>query len=221
VETRFVRGGEPLVRRRGEFVLLFSTDLPQQCGEGGVLTHGEFRTRFPVLRDLQADVAGPDVAQCLQACGGVACGVDLHQLLAQPVADRDGGVGGRVGAAGDPGVDHAERDLVGDLDGRLQPGPASLLDIDRRGLGAEPRAENGLTREVEVARVLEHRARVDLADPLTGQVETSREAVEGRGKHLLVRSVGIGAVGAGEGGAVAAEDGHASGLGFHGTYHYP
>ena len=81
------------------------------------------------------DVAGPDLRQRGEPAPGVAGGVDLHQLLAQLVADRDGSVGGRVGAAGDTDVDLAERDLVGDLDGRLEAGAARLLDVGGGCLG--------------------------------------------------------------------------------------
>ena len=64
----------------------------------------------------------------------VARGVDLHQLLAELVADRDRRVRRRVGAAADAGLDHAQRDLVGDVERRLQPGAAGLLEVDPRGL---------------------------------------------------------------------------------------
>src|SRR3712207_7348961 len=52
--------------------------------------------------------------------------------------------------------DPAERDLVRDLDGRLQAGAAGLLDVGGGRLGGEPGAEDGLTGQVEVTGVLEH-----------------------------------------------------------------
>ena len=67
-------------------------------------------------------------------------------------------------------------------------------------------AEHALAREVEVARVLEHGAGDDLAEALALQPEARDEPVERRGEHVLVGRVRVGAVGAGEGDPVAADD---------------
>ena len=80
--------------------------------------------------------------------------------------------------------------------------------------GRQPRAEHGLAGQVEVARVLEHRAGDDLAEPLALQAEAGDQAVDGRGQHLLVGDVGVDGVGPGERDAVAAEDGDAAGREF-------
>ena len=114
-----------------------------------------------------------------------------------------------------PDVDLAERDLVGDLDRRLQPGAAGLLDVVGGRLGCEPRAEHALAGQVEVARVLEHRAGHDLAEPLAPQLEPVDQAVDGGGQHLLVGDAGVDGVGAGERDAVAADDGDRAGGGLH------
>ena len=58
--------------------------------------------------------------------------------------------------------------------------------------------------------MLEHRARDDLADALSGQAEAGHQAVERRGEQVLVARGGVGAVRPREGDAVAAKDRHPS-----------
>ena len=174
MEALLVGAGEVVVRARGQLVLRLAGDAPLQRRERGVLAHRELRAGLAVLGDVEADVAGTDRAERLEPARGVLGGVDLHQLAAQLVADRDRRVGGGVGAAGDARVDDAERDLVGHLDRRLQPGAAGLLDVGGGGLGREPGAEHALAGEVEVARVLEHRSGDDLAEPLALAARTGR-----------------------------------------------
>ena len=111
--------------------------------------------------------------------------VDFSRLassrtLAQVLVEADRRVGGGVGAAGDAGVDLAEGDLVGDEDRRLQAGAAGLLDVVGGRLGREPGAEHALAGEVAVARVLEHGAAGDLAEPLALERRSGRRARRGR-----------------------------------------
>ena len=124
-----------------------------------------------------------------------------------------GRVRGGVGATGDAGVDLAERDLVGDVDRRLQTGAARLLQVAGRGLGRQLGAEHRLAGQVEVAAVLEHGAGDDLAEALTLEAEAGGQAVDGRGEHLLVGGAGVDGVRPGERDPVAAEDGDAAGCG--------
>ena len=98
-------------------------------------------------------------------------GVDFSRLASSRISRRSSlsaerRVGGGVDAAGDAGLDLAERDLVGDEDRRLEAGAARLLDVVRGRLGREAAAEHALARQVEVAAVLEHGAGDDLAEPL-------------------------------------------------------
>src|SRR6478735_3755452 len=215
VEALLVGAREVVVGAGGQLVLRLAGDSPLQRRERGVLAHRELRAGLAVLRDVEADVAGADRAERPEPARGVLGGVDLHQLAAQLVADRDRRVGGGVGAAGDARVDDPERDLVGHLDRRLQAGAAGLLDVGGGGLGGEPGAEHALAGEVEVARVLEHRAGHDLAEPLAAQLEPVDEAVDGSGQHLLVGDAGVDGVGPGERDAVAADDGDRAGGGLH------
>ncbi len=214
-EATVVRRRHLLVRRGGQLVLRLAGDPPLQRGEGGVLAHRQPGAGLAVLRDLQADVAGADLAQRGQLAHGVPSAVDPHQLLAEPVADRDRSVRGGVGATGDADVDLAQGDLVRDLDRGLEPGAARLLDVGGRGLGRELRAEHRLARQVEVAGVLEHRAGDHLAEALALEAVAGHEPVDGGGQHLLVGDVGVDGVGPGERDAVATEHGDATGRGVH------
>ena len=201
------------MRRGGQRVLLLAADLPLQRRQGGVLAHRQAGARLGVLRDRQPDVAGPDLRERGDLAHRVAGGVDLHQLLAQLVADRDRGVRGGVRTSRDADLDLAEGDLVGHLDRRLQAGAARLLDVGRRRLGGQLGAQHALPGQVEVAGVLQHRPRDDLTQPLALQPEPDGETVDRRGEHVLVGRVRVDAVGAGERDAVAAQDGHTTGRG--------
>ena len=110
-----------------------------------------------------------------------------------------------------PDVVLAECDGVGDGDRRLQAGAAGLLQVVGRRVRGQRAAEHALAHQVEVAAVLEHGAADDRAEPLALEVEPVDQPAERGGEHVLVGRVGVGAVGAGEGDSVAAEDGHAAG----------
>ena len=116
-----------------------------------------------------------------------------------------------VDAAGGARLVLAERDAVGHGDGRLQAGAAGLLQVVGGRVRRQRAAEHALAHQVEVAAVLEHRAADDGAEALALEVEAVDEAAERGGEHVLVGRVGVGAVGAGEGNPVAAEDRYAAG----------
>src|SRR4029077_7274626 len=139
--------------------------------------------------------------------------VGLEQDLAQLLAYRDRGVRGGVGATRDADLDLAERDLVGDVDRRLEAGAARLLEVRGGRLRRKPGAEHGLSREVEVAAVLEHGTGHDLAEALALEAEAGGQPIEGGGQHLLVARGRVCRVRAGEGDPVATEDGDPSGRG--------
>ncbi len=126
---------------------------------------------------------------------------------AQVLVDRERRVAGGVDAARDAPLDLAERDLAADRERGLQAGVARLLEVVGRRRVVERRAEHALAREVEVAAVLEHGAGDDLAGALALQAEARDEPVERGGEHVLVRGLGVRAVGARERDPVAAEDG--------------
>ena len=93
----------------------------------------------------------------------------------------------------------------------------------RRPAGRRRRASRAASREpsthsrvrLKSRRVLEHGAGDDLAEPLALEAEAGDQAVERGGQHVLVGRVRVGAVGAGERDAVAADDGDPAGLGVH------
>ena len=76
--------------------------------------------------------------------------------------------------------------------------------------GRQRGAEHAFAHQVEVAAVLEHRAADTAPSRSPGKIEPVDQPVQGGGEHVLVGRVGVGAVGAGEGNAVAAEDRDAS-----------
>ena len=175
-----------------------------------MLAHREAGARLGVARDVGHDLPGAQAREQAQARGGGLRAVEVEQQLAQVVVDRERRVGGRVDAARDPGVDLPERDLVGDEHDGLEARAAGLLDVVGGGLGRQARAEHGLARQVAVARVLEHGAGGDLAEPLALEVEALDQPVERDGQHVVVGGVRVGGVRARERDAVAAEDGDAT-----------
>ena len=112
---------------------------------------------------------------------GVAGGVDLHQLPAQPVADRDRRVRGGVGATGDADVDTCRaRSCSPTWIAACSPVPHACWMSMAGRLRRELRAEHRLAGQVEVAGVLEHRAGDHLADPLALRARTARPARRAR-----------------------------------------
>ncbi len=170
-----------------------------------MLAHREARARLGVAGEVRDDLTGADLRERLDPVGGRARGVRLEQDLAQVVVERDRGVRGGVGAAGDGRVGLAESDLVGDQDRRLEAGAARLAHVERGGLRRELRAEDGLAGQVDVARVLEHRAGRDLAEPLAFEPVLRGKAVDDGGQHVLVGSLGVLRVRAREGNPVPPE----------------
>src|SRR5699024_6057647 len=77
-----------------------------------------------------------DVAEQLEAVDGGLGRGELDERLAQVVVDGERRVRGGVDAAGDAGLDTAERDRVGDPHGGGQARAAGLLSGERRGGGA-------------------------------------------------------------------------------------
>ncbi|MNW55323.1 hypothetical protein D3C74_329750 [compost metagenome] len=130
----------------------------------------------------------------------------LEQRLAQPLADGDGGVGHRVGAARDARLDLPEADLVGHRHDGLEARGARLLEVERGGLRRERRAQDRLADQVEVARVLEHRTADDLAQALALEAVAGHEPLEGGREHVLVAGSRVLPAGTRERDAVAAQD---------------
>ncbi len=165
-EAAVVSGRQVLVARRGKLVLLLALEAPLLRHERGVLAHRKAGARLGVAREVGDDLARADLRERLDAVGRRTGGVRLEQDLAQVVVERDRRVRGGVGAAGDRRVGLAQRDLVGDQDRRLQAGAARLPDVEGRGLGRELGSQDGLARQVDVARVLQDGARGYLAQAL-------------------------------------------------------
>ena len=205
-EACVVGGGQVPVAVEGQFVLGLAGDLPLRRGQRLVLAHRQAGARLPRVRGVGRQVLGTEPAEDLQLPGHRLGAVEVKEHLAESFADGDGGVRGGVDAAGDRGIDLAQLDLVGQAEHRFQAGGAGLLEVVRRGLGGEGRAEHRFAGEVEVPGVLEDRPRSHFADPLVLQAEAGDQPVKGGGEHVLVGGLRVGAAGPGERDAVAAHD---------------
>ena len=206
-EAAVVGRRELVVRRQRERVLRLPLDAPALRGDRGVLAHGQPGAWLGVARHIGPErLVGTDLRQRPEPVGDGPRRVELEQGAAEVLVELERGVGGRVNAAGDARLDLPESDLVGDEDRRLQAGAARLLDVVRRGVRVEARAEHGLAGQVEVAGVLEHRAGDDVAEPHAGQTEPRDQPVQGRGEHVLVGCLRVAAVGPREGDPIAADD---------------
>src|SRR6476619_7165329 len=109
-----------------------ATDIQQACGTGlqaviqvankialgqidaGVAGGSDTTSDAPVAISEKLRKKLLKVNSARDTAGRVARGVHLEQLLAELLADGDGGVRGGVRATGDAGVDLAQGDLVGD-----------------------------------------------------------------------------------------------------------
>ena len=117
-----------------------------------------------------------------------------------------------VEAAGDAGVDLAERDLLRDRDRGVEAGAAGALHVEAGRRGIEARRQHALAHQVEVLRMLEHRAAGDVAEALARDAVLGDQRLQHRGVHVLVADARVGAVTAREGNAHAADDGDATNL---------
>ena len=210
MEALVVGAGEVVVALDGQLVLRLARDAPLLGGDGHVVTHGQAGAGLGVRRRGDAEVGGADLGEGEGLVLGALRAVGLEQLLAQRLADGDRGVRGGVDAAGHAGLDLAELDLVGHEDRGLEAGAAGLLEVVGRGGRGEGRAQDRLTGEVEVARVLDDRSADDLVEVLAAEVVAGDEPVQGGREHVLVGRLGVRAELAGEGDAVATEDGGAT-----------
>ncbi len=204
-EAPFVRGGQALVARGGQQVLVLTGDRPAAGGDGGVVAHRQAGAGFGVARDVRDEVAGAYGGKGLEAGSGGLRAAGGEQDAAQFVVDAERGVARGVGAARDRRVDGAEGDGVRGGDDRLETGAARLLYVVRRGTRIEGGAEDGLARQVEIAAVLEDRARDERPDPVAGQSVPLHQAVQRGRQQVLVGGGRVRAVGPGERDAAAAE----------------
>ena len=197
----------------GELVLVLAGDAPGRGGERHVVAHRQTGARLGVGRHRDPDVGRAEREGRLRPVGRGLGPVQAQQLAAQRLGDDDGRVGGRVDPAGDARLDLAEGDLVRHEDGGLEAGAARLGDVVGRRGRRQARPEHRLPGEVEVAAVLDDGTGDDLSEPLPREPVAGDEALDGRGQHVLVRGLRVGAELAREGDAVATEDGGAAGGG--------
>ncbi|MNQ70730.1 hypothetical protein D3C85_853740 [compost metagenome] len=204
-------GGGVAVAGDGQGVLILARDAPALGHQLAVLAHRQAGARLGVARRLGPEGGGQAGAgQGLQTTEIGLLAVGGQQGLAEAVVQGDRRVRGGVHPARDPDLDLAQGDLVGDENGRLQPGAAGLLHVIGRGVVADGGVQQALAGQGDVARQLQHRPRRHLAQPQAVQVETVGQALQGGGQHLLIGGLGIGGVRPREGDAIAAEDSDAT-----------
>ena len=206
-EAAVVGGGEVLVARGGEGILILAGDAHLARGDGGVVAHRQAGARLGVARLLRDETRGADLAEQLDAVEGRLRRGDLDESLTQVVAHGERSIGGGVRTAGNAAVNAAHGDRVGHLDCRGQAGATCLLQVERGGRRIEHGTDDGFADEVEVAGVLEHGTGDHHAELFILQVVTGREAVDRGRQHVLVGSIGVLAVRASERDAVATDDG--------------
>jgi len=131
-----------VVAARRQLVLLLTGDAPVPGHDRRVLAHRKAGPGLGVARDLRDDLLRAQPGQRAQP-GRVGLGPgEGEEGLAEVLVERQRRVGGGVHPTGDPAVDLAQGNLVGDQDRRLQAGAARLLDIVGRRLGGERGAED-------------------------------------------------------------------------------
>ena len=111
---------------------------------------------------------------------------------------------------GDTAIDLPECNLVRDLDCRLETRAAGTLQIVCGCMWIKAGAEHALARQVEVLRVLHHRAGRHLSDLSASQSIFVDQALQCSAQHRLVVELGISAMGSCEWTTRAADDGNAS-----------
>src|SRR4051812_47534895 len=109
-----------------------------------------------------------------------------QQDLLQPRTEGKRDIARAVGAARDRRVDLAQRDAVAELRERGEARAARALQVVGRRRRMQARAEHRLARQVPVLRMLDYRARGDLADLLVLQTELVDQRPEGRSQHVLI-----------------------------------
>ena len=92
----------------------------------------------------------------------------------------------------------------------IEAGAARALQIERRRFRREAAVEHAFAREIEILRMLEHRAGADVAETSPCSLIALDQRLERRGEHLLIARFGVSAHRAREGNAHAADDGDAS-----------
>ena len=194
-------------------VLVFAADVPGLDHQLAALTHRQAGARFDHGGQHRLQVARPQSQPRLHAFAKTAAARAAQQALLKRPGIHHRRVAEVVDPGGNAGVDLAERNLVGDQDGRLQAGAAGALYVEPRRLRIQSGRQQRFACQVVVLGMLDHRAGDHIAEPLALQIEALDQRAQGCGQQLLVVGAGVGGVRACERGADPADDGYASGSG--------
>src|SRR5690606_8071182 len=111
-EARVVGRGRVLVARESEPVLLLARDVPLLRRDLHALAHREPGPGLDDAREARFEVLRPQLEPRRQALDGRATSPALEQNRAIPLRVHQRHVADTVGAARDPGIDDADRDLA-------------------------------------------------------------------------------------------------------------
>ncbi len=211
VETGLPRGRRLEMALAGDAVLFGARDIPGARHQFAALPHRQSGARLDDRWQDRLEVARPQSEPGPSRWPKAAAAVALHQQFAIGIRKHHRRIAHRVDAAGDAGVDLAQRDLVGDQDRGLETGAAGALDVESRRLRIELGGHQCFAHQVEVPRMLDDRAADHIAEPMALQAEALDHGMQRRGQQFLVALARVGAVGAREGNAAAADDGDTPG----------
>ncbi|CAM5744447.1 hypothetical protein MAUB1S_02002 [Mycolicibacterium aubagnense] len=206
-EAAVIGSGHVLVAGSGQGVLVGALDAHLLGGLSGVLAHREAGAGLAVDRDLDAD-GGRQLADELEPVDVRLGAPQAQQHAAQLVAEGDGRVRRGVHTTGRGHLVPAGSDAVSSRDGRLQAGATGLLQVERRRVRRQRRAQHTLAHEIEITAVFEDGAADHHVELLALEVEAVDQTVQGRGEHVLVGCVRVRTVGSCEGNAITTQDCH-------------
>src|SRR6202008_484433 len=137
----------------GELILLFARDVPLLCHELGALPHRQPGARLDDRGQHRLEGLRAQAEPWRDALpGGAPAIAGEQQLLVRAWVD-DRRIADRVGAAGNAGLDLTERDLVADVDGRLETRTAGALHVETGRVRIESAGEHAFAHQIVVARV--------------------------------------------------------------------
>ncbi len=219
-EATLIRGGQLLVRGHRPLILRVARDVPFLGHVLAVVAHALAGARLGHARELGLELgeleAGGERADLVAGALGAVGG---QQACTQLLAVDDRHVGGGVRTATDARFDLAQRDLVGHGDDAVQRSAAGALQGDARGQRRQAGGQRGLTAQVPVAGVLDHRTHRHFAQLLAVQAETFDQRAQRTDRHAEVADIRIRGVLAAERNADATEDGDGTSVGHGDTWH--
>src|SRR5512138_82642 len=191
VEALIVCGGRLAMALVSELILLFTRDLPLLCHPLAALAHRQARSRLDDHRKAGFKMARPQAQPWFDLFTERFAARASQQQLPIRIRIDDRYVARGIHTACDAGIDLADRDLEADRDRGIEARAARALQVESRRVRIQAAVEHRFAYEIEVARMLEHGAAADVAEPFAAQAEALDERFERRGEHLLIAGLRI------------------------------